>query len=291
MDEGLLNDPVWLERMYAQHAGAPEFPDFLQRWQRDSAQVRASQSGRLDLPYAGGAGEALDVFPGEAQRAPVLVFLHGGSWRSLDKADFSFLAPAFTQQGACVVLPNYALCPGSSQAPVAIPHIVRQMEKALVWVWQNIHALGGDPHNITLVGHGAGGHLAALLLASAWPLLAPGLPDGLVRKALSISGVYDLTPLRYTPSLQRDLRLTEQQVLRCSPALLSAPPQAHLHCIVGAQEAPEWHRQSRLMQQAWGSHFVPRCDSVPEQHHYSLVDALARRRSDVQQMAVNLLRL
>jgi arylformamidase len=60
----------------------------------------------------------------------VVVFIHGGYWRSLDKADHSFIAPTFTAKGAHVVVPNYALCPA-----VTVSDITLQMVKCVAWVW------------------------------------------------------------------------------------------------------------------------------------------------------------
>lgn len=288
-----LHDPAWLERMYNNRALVPDHMNYLQRWAEDSARVRASQPCMLDVPYGAGAGETLDIFPsarGATSGVPVLVFVHGGYWRSLDKADHSFVAPPFTQAGFCVVVVNYALCPGTPEEPVTIPHIVRQMEKALGWVWRHIGEHGGDPDRITVAGHSAGGHLAAMLLTSVWPLIADGLPDGLVRNALSISGVHDLEPIMYTPMYQSVLHLTEQQVLQYSPARLLEPPAGTLYCTVGADESPEFLRQNQLMQAAWGSHFVPRSVALPGLHHFSIVDALATPGHDLHHMALNLLR-
>lgn len=288
-----LLDPAWLERMYNNRALVPDHIDYLQRWARESAQVRASQPCVLDVAYGTGTGETLDIFPAARSAptgVPVLVFIHGGYWRSLDKSDHSFVAPAFTAAGFCVVVVNYALCPGTPEAPVTVPHIVRQTEKALGWVWQHIAQHGGDPRRITAAGHSAGGHLAAMLLTSVWPLVGAGWPDGLVRNALSISGVHDLEPLMYTPFLQEALHLTEQQVLQVSPARLLAPERGLLYCVVGGDESEEFHRQNRLMQQAWGDHFVPRCQVLQGLHHFSIVDALARPGHDLHHMAQNLLR-
>lgn len=288
-----LYDAAWLERMYNNRALVPDHMDYLERWARDSAQVRAHQPCVLDVAYGGGTGETLDIFPAARSAptgVPVLVFIHGGYWRSLDKSDHSFLAPAFTQAGFCVVVLNYALCPGTPAAPVTVPHIVRQMEKALGWVWQHIAEHGGDPRRITVAGHSAGGHLAALLLTSAWPLIGAGWPDGLVRNALSISGVHDLEPLMHTPFLQQALHLTEQQVLQDSPARLLAPERGLLYCVVGGDESEEFHRQNALMQQAWGEHFVPRCQVLPGLHHFSILDTLAYPGHDLHHMAQNLLR-
>ena len=288
-----LYDPAWLERMYNNRALVPDHMDYFGRWARDSAQVRANIPCALDVAYGTGVGETLDVFPSARTTGgpvPVLVFIHGGYWRSLDKSDHSFIAPPFTQAGLCVVVVNYALCPGTPDAPVNIPHIARQMEKALGWVWHQIAAHGGDPRRITVAGHSAGGQLAALLLTSVWPLIGKGLPDGLVRNALSISGVHDLEPIMHTPMYQSVLHLTEQQVLQCSPARLLEPPTGTLYCAVGADESPEFLRQNQLMQDAWGSHFVPRSVALPGLNHFSIVDALAKPGHDLHHMAQNLLR-
>jgi len=288
-----LYDPAWLERMYNNRALVPDHMDYFERWARDSAQVRANIPCALDVAYGTGVGETLDVFPSARTTGgpvPVLVFIHGGYWRSLDKFDHSFIAPPFTQAGFCVVVVNYALCPGTPDAPVNIPHIARQMEKALGWVWHQIAAHGGDPRRITVAGHSAGGQLAALLLTSVWPLIGKGLPDGLVRNALSISGVHDLEPIMHTPMYQSVLHLTEQQVLQCSPARLLEPPTGTLYCAVGGDESPEFLRQNQLMQDAWGSHFVPRSVALPGLNHFSIVDALAKPGHDLHHMAQNLLR-
>ena len=289
------HDPAWLERMYNNRALVPDHMDYLQRWARDSAQVRAQVPCVIDVPYGPQPGETLDVFPSARPAAagagaPVLVFIHGGYWRSLDKSDHSFIAPPFTQAGMCVVVVNYALCPGTPEAPVTMAHIVRQMEHALAWVWRHIASHGGDPRRITVAGHSAGGQLAALLLTSVWPLIGDGLPDGMVRSALSISGLHDLEPVMYTPFLQESLHLTEQQVLQYSPARLLEPPTGRLFCAVGGDESPEFLRQNQLMQDAWGSHFVPRSQVLPGLHHFSILDALARPGHDLHHMALNLLR-
>ena len=227
---------------------------------------------------------------GEPALAPVLVFIHGGYWRSLDKSDHSFVAPPFTVAGYCVVVVNYALCPGTPEHPVTVPHIGRQMEAALAWVWRHIGQHGGDRRRITVAGHSAGGQLAAWLLTSVWPLVASDLPDGLVRNALSISGLHDLEPVMHAPFLQQSLHLTEQHVQDASPARLQAPAQGLLYSVAGADESEEFARQARLIQDAWGTHVVPRCQILPGLNHFSILDALAKPGHDLHHMALNLLR-
>ena len=99
-------DGASLDRQYNNRALVPDFAEHLACWAADSAQAR-NQPCTLDLAYGAGPSESLDIFPAagsaKAGGAPVLVFLHGGYWRGLDKADHSFVAPTFTQTGACVV--------------------------------------------------------------------------------------------------------------------------------------------------------------------------------------------
>ena len=150
----------WHDRMYNNRALVPDFADHLRFWTEQSHAARESLRGLTDLSYGAGPNEKLDIFPASTPNAPVMVFLHGGYWRALDKSDHSFIAPSFTREGVCVVVPNYALCP-----VVTIPDIVMQMVKALAWVWRYIRQWGGDPSRIHVVGHSAGGHLAAMLMA------------------------------------------------------------------------------------------------------------------------------
>ena len=261
--------PAWLDSMYNNRALVPDYASYFERWVQASKKARADQQCVLDLAYGESPGEKLDVFPAHHPDAPVLVFIHGGYWRSLDKSDHSFIAPAFTTQGACVVIANYDLCPA-----VTIPDITLQMVRALAWVCRNIAQYGGDAKRITVVGHSAGGHLAAMLLACDWPRFSADLPQHVVRKALSISGIFDLLPLCRTPFLKDSLQLTAADALRASPALLPRPASGVLHAVAGGDESAEFLRQSPLIQKAWGKKTVPVAKALPGLNHFSVLDAL-----------------
>ncbi len=269
-------DAAWHDRMYNNRALVPDHAAHFARWAEDSRRVRVSLPCTLDVPYGEGPNETLDIFPATAPNAPVVVFIHGGYWRSLDKSDHSFVVPALRAQGACVVVLNYALCPGTARQPVTVPDIALQMARALAWTWRHIGAHGGDASRISLMGHSAGGHLVAMLLGCDWQRLGRDLPRNLATRGLSVSGLYELEPVRRTPFVQADLRLTPAQVRKASPARWAAPKGRVLHAVVGADESPEFVRHNRLIREAWGAQVVPVCEELPGLNHFSVLGDLAR---------------
>jgi arylformamidase len=280
------HDGAWYDRMYNNRNLVPEHAAHFAHWHDASAQVRATQQCFQDVAYGRGLNETLDIFPSDKAKglAPVVVFIHGGYWRSLDKADHSFIAPTFTAKGAHVVVPNYALCPA-----VTVSDITLQMVKAVAWVWRNIHRFGGDPSRITLVGHSAGGQLATMLLACDWQAYAKDLPAHLVTKALSISGLYELASVQATPYLKDSLRLTDDVVLRNSPAWMPAPAQGTLYTVAGGIESDEFLRHNTLMQAAWGKKRVPVAEALAGLQHFSIVEAMTQPGHRLHTLALELL--
>ena len=239
----------------------------------------------LDQPYGDLPSQRLDVFPAQRPGAPVLVFLHGGYWRSLDKADHSFLAPALVASGAAVVVPNYSLCPA-----VSIDAIALEMTRALVWVHAHAASFGGDPSRIALAGHSAGGHLAAMLLCCRWKAVDDALPLQPLRGALSISGLYDLEPLRHAPFVRDDLRLTPISANRLSPAFFPRPKRP-LYTVAGGDESEEFLRQNLLIRAQWGPSMVPVCESLSGHNHLNILHSLADPAGRLHELALRLLGL
>lgn len=281
------HDPAWLEAQYNNRARVPDAPQHLERWAHASRVVReGTPAARLDVAYGDGPTDTLDVFPAAAPGAPLLVFIHGGYWRALDKSDFSFIAPSFTADGATVVVPNYALAPA-----VTLEQIALQCAQAVAWVWRHAAELGGDPSRIAVAGHSAGGHLAAMLLSCRWKDLGDDLPPALLSGALSISGLYDLEPLRHTPFLKEDLRLTPASVARLSPAFFRRPRHGVLYTVCGGDESEEFIRQNRLIRDQWGPTAVPVCETVAGADHFSVLAPLVDPAGRLHDLSLRLLGL
>jgi arylformamidase len=282
-----LDDPAWLDAQYNNRARVADSMTQLAKWAEASALARERSANKvLDLRYGDGPNETLDLFPAAVPNAPVLIYLHGGYWRALDKSDSSLVAPSFVADGAMVVIPNYALCPA-----VSVEDIALQMVKAVVWTWHHAAAHGGNPERIALVGHSAGAHLAAMLLSCRWKQVDEALPLQPLTGALAISGLYDLEPVRRAEFLQSDLKLTPAQVNRLSPAFFPRPKAGKLYAVVGADESEEFIRHNQLIRDQWGPTAVPVCETVPRKNHFTVLESLADPKGRLHELALRLLDL
>jgi len=267
-----MNDPQYLSREYNNRALVPEHGEYFARWAETSARARNTMTCYLDRRYGDMPGETLDLFPARKGDGSCMMFIHGGYWRSLDKRDFSFLAPSWVDHGVSLAVVNYDLCPS-----VTIEEIVRQMLRASRWLYLHAEDYGMDPDRLYVSGHSSGGHLAAMLMCALWPVLDTQLPRSLYKGALAISGVFDLRPLVGIDWLQDDLRLDEEAALRVSPAFLPPATRAPVMTCVGAKESAEFRRQNSLIGARWRSAFAGDLPA-PGMNHFSVVDQLAEPR-------------
>ena len=280
-----MTDPQFYSREYDNRALVPEHPQFFARWAESSARARSTMTCYLDRRYGDSPGEAIDIFPARKGDGSCMMFIHGGYWRALDKADFSFLAPAWVDAGVSLAVVNYDLCP-----KVALEEIVRQMLRASRWLYLNAEQYGMDEDRLYVSGHSAGGHLVAMMMAAIWPAFDARLPKDLWKGGLAVSGIYDLRPLVHVDWLNGDLKLDEAAALRVSPAFLPPATRASVMTCVGGAESSEFRRQNALLAARWKSAFagdVP----MPGANHFSVVDGLASQSSNLFSGARRLMKL
>ncbi|MGE5148325.1 MAG: alpha/beta hydrolase [Candidatus Eiseniibacteriota bacterium] len=270
-------DQVTLDREYSPSSRVGNIMPYIRRYAEMSAEARSQLYLRHNLSYGPSRGETLDFFPATRVGAPLHVFIHGGYWQDLGKDDSSFAAPAFVASGAAFAALDYALAPD-----VSMDEIVRQNRSAIAWLHRHAYRLGFDAERIHVSGHSAGGHLVGMLLATDWER-EYGVPAGVIRGATTISGIFDLEPIRHT-YVNAPLGMDAAAARRNSP--IHQPPRDATPLILcyGENETDEFKRQTRAYRTACSKAGVPtRFVAMPRRHHFDAVLDLADPSSDLAQ--------
>jgi arylformamidase len=252
---------------YNNRRRVPEAGAIAERWKIASAAYRKTAHAELDLAYGPGDRHRYDLFIAD-RGAPLVAYVHGGYWQSGDRTLYSFLAEGLNANDLTLAVPSYPLCPS-----VSVLDIVGELRSFLAVLWKRTRA-----HPV-VVGHSAGGHLTAAMLATDWRGV-PDVPDDLVRGGIAISGIFDLQPLVAT-SINGALGLDLQTARDASPRFWPPPPQRRaLTAAVGAAESAEFLRQSREIVESWGAAGLEtEYLEVSGTNHFTILDELTQPRS------------
>lgn len=238
-------------------AYVPGSDDFADRCAQSAARFRDTNPPR-ELVYGDRPRNRIDLFLPEHMPRGLFLFVHGGYWHLNDRHDWSHLAAGALARGWAVAVPGYTLAP-----QVRIADITAEIALA---VTAAADAVAGP---IRLVGHSAGGHLAARMACCD-----AALPDAVARRierVVPVSGIHDLRPLVHT-RMNQTLNLDAEEAAAESPALRAPRPGIAVTAWVGAQERPELVRQTRLLSESWSV-----ANSFePGQDHFSVIEAMAR---------------
>jgi arylformamidase len=259
-------DPIDYEAEYNNRRRVPEYPEIAERWALLASGYRLAGDTELDQPYGMRERQRYDLFhAADKAAAPLVVYIHGGYWQRGDRKDYSFVAREFNAAGITVAIPSYSLCPA-----VSVMEISDEIQLCLVALWKRFEK------RPVVIGHSAGGHLTAEMLARSFSGFG-GVPADLVRSGCAISGVFDLGPLIGT-SLNEALGLKQGIARAASPLFRPPPPKGkRLLAAVGGEESAEFLRQSREIAEAWSKVGVEaECLVVPGANHFTVVDELVR---------------
>jgi len=237
-------DPAALEREYNARATVSDIDAELRAYREASTPMYDALECQRNLAYGPSPDETLDLFPVPGHpEAPLLLFIHGGYWRALSKADSVFMARQMVAQGVAVAAIDYSLAPAAR-----LGTMVAQCRRAVAWLHAQRLARHPKPGHIIVAGSSAGAHLAAMVLAPGWQ---GGLqvPTDVVHAGVLVSGLYDLAPLRQTLP-QTWLQLDAQDVQALSPQQHLPDPYRPVHVVVAEHDTAEFKRQSHDYAQA-----------------------------------------
>lgn len=232
-------DAAALDREYDARASVASFAAEYARYVAAS-EAAARFRTLADVVFDEASGERLDFYSA-GTGAPVFLWVHGGYWRALSKADNAFVAPGLLAHGVSVAVMDYTLAPAAT-----LDEIVRQVRAAVGFLLRDgVFGVGAGP--IGVGGHSAGGQLVGMLLARGWH----EAHGGRIGTALSVSGLHEMEPMRFTHQ-NAWLRLDEAAAARNSPALLvPAASGTRLLTAVGGDETAEFRRQAADYAAAW----------------------------------------
>ena len=222
----------------------PDIQHWIEWYTQESIKARRKLNCILDVRFGSSEDETVDIFLAKEQNAPLLLFIHGGYWFSGSSKDYSFVANGLVHRGFTVIVMNYSLCP-----KVTLSEITRQSRTLISWLHKEAPSFNADPSRIFVSGHSSGGHQVGMLLATDW-LGEYGVPNDVIKGAISISGLFDLQPLYYS-YLQPKLLLTHDVIHEQSPCLHIPHSGVPLLISYGEAETAEFHRQSNDFLSAW----------------------------------------
>jgi arylformamidase len=271
-----------LEYQYNPRVSVPEYPELAKIRSAQARKVRDSAKSWLNVPYGNSPRETLDIYAADKAGGPLLVYIHGGYWRSGTKEDNANFVPAFTQRGATVVLVEYDLCP-----KVTVSDIVRQTRASIAWTYRNAVRYGGNPSKLFISGHSAGGHLTAMALAYDWE--KEGLPKNFIKGAVAMSGVHDLDMVMHI-SANEEIRMTPEIAKENSP--FDNPPavKCPLLVAVGGVEPEGWKQMSKdyfefCKARGLNAEYL----EVPGANHYTMSEHLGNPASPLVQAVFGLM--
>jgi arylformamidase len=263
----MTTDGIDWDDAYTNVTYIPDGTSYPERWAAAAADFRANPPDGIttqrDIAYGSRPRNTFDLFSPAHPRG-LFVFVHGGYWMRFHKDDWSHLARGALAKGWAVAMPAYTLTPD-----ITITGILDEITTAIV------HAGDLVAGPLVLAGHSAGGHLVSMIASRQSKL--PAELAVRIRHVISISGLHDLHPLLRT-KMNTTLKLSSQEARAISPALHLPRADIAVTAIVGADERPEFIRQSKLLREAWPATGLR---VVENRHHFNVIDELAEPGSEL----------
>lgn len=267
MSRAQYDDPAWCEREYNARTTVPDVLEIIGRWPALAADTRARLAHEADVAYGPHPRQTMDIFRAERPRGACM-FVHGGYWRALSKAEFSWIAAGLVANGISAAIINYPLCP-----EVTVADITAGCRAAVATLWQRL----SEPERggFVIAGHSAGGYIVADAFCTEWGRF--GLPAEPFAGGLAISGVFELAPLLNT-SMNTEIRMSPAEAAAWS--LHEAEPRlaAPIVFALGGAESAEFHRQSAHQHRLWAGNVRPLL-VLEDRNHFDVLDSFRQTPS------------
>jgi arylformamidase len=232
-------DQAELDDAYDQTKYAANQPQLGQRRAVMSNLARARLGAPRRFAYGDKPIEGFDLYPAKRANAPIVVFTHGGAWRTGNAEENAFAAELFVNAGAHFITLDFNAV---TEVGGDLMVLADQVRRAVAWVYNNAASFGGDRARIYLAGHSSGAHLTGVMLTTDWTRY--GLPAQFIKGGICSSGMYDLEPVRLS-ARSKYVAFTDQ----IEQELSSQRHLDRLHCPIivshGTLETPEFQRQAR----------------------------------------------
>jgi len=275
---GLSDEELDIAYNVRRKAGEQLFGELMVRYRAESDKAVDGLAGSAGVVYDR-SGERLDVWGTGKRPRPVFMFIHGGYWKALSRADSAFMARMLDDQGVATVVPDYTLAPGAT-----LEEIVRQVRAAVAWVYDNGPEHGLDPERIVVGGSSAGGHLTGMTMVGGWQAEL-GLPEDVVKAAMPFSGLFDIRPLTRV-YVNEWLGLDAERAATLSPEMLEAERRVPAVIAVAEEDGAGFVEQSRRFQAHWGGELMV----VPGRNHFDVELDLGDPKSAVSRKLLGLIR-
>ena len=156
----------------------------------DRLEYSRNVTERDHLVFDAAHGLALDAYaPAGARGDPVVVFFYGGSWSAGKRHWYRYVGDALANNGVVVFIPDYRKYPD-----VRFPAFMHDAAHAVRWARDHAAQFGGDPRRVFVMGHSAGGQIAALLACDRRYLGAVGMQPRELAGMIGVAGAYAFLP-------------------------------------------------------------------------------------------------
>lgn len=223
-----------------------------------------------DVSYGPDARNVMDIYaPQDAAGAPVVLFIHGGSWQGGDKDGHKFVGESLARAGYVTGVMSYRLAPQN-----VYPSYVQDAAQALKVLRAEARAFGGNPDNLFVMGHSAGGFNAVEMVVNARWLTEANVPVSSIRGVIGVAGPYSFDFRSFQSAVAFPKGATPDEVMPDRHVRADAPP----HLLLVAQNDDTVAPQNGVnMERALRAAGVPvELKVLPRVGHITIIAAMAR---------------